>query len=76
MADLLSCPFCGGSPVVVDIEPHSHKGSIADFMPDHPGSSYIDCACGVGIIDFSREEVIKRWNRRHAPVGQPRTPHE
>lgn len=62
--ELLPCPFCGGAPVVVKIEPHSHAGGIADFMPDHPGSAYIDCTCGVGLIDASKEDVVKRWNAR------------
>lgn len=61
---LLPCPFCGGAPVVVEIEPHSHTGGIADFMPDHPGSAYIDCACGVGTIDATAELVTARWNKR------------
>lgn len=68
MSDLRECPFCGSTPIVVEIEPHSHKGGIADFMPDHPGSAYIDCACGVGMIDVSKAAVTDRWNLR---VGDP-----
>lgn len=74
-AELKSCPFCGGDPVVVEIEPHSHKGGIADFMPDHPGSAYIDCACGVGLIDATPESVVARWNNRVSVVKErQRTP--
>lgn len=61
---LLPCPFCGGSAVIVKIEPHSHAGGIADFMPDHPGSAYVDCGCGVGIIDADEDALTKRWNTR------------
>ena len=68
MTAIRECPFCGTVPIVVTIEPHSHKGGIADFMPDHPGSAYIDCACGVGLIDSSEEAVLRRWNVR---VGDP-----
>jgi hypothetical protein len=66
MADfkLRECPFCGNEPSIITIEPHRHAGGIGDFMPDHPGSAYIDCACGVGIIDSNAETVATRWNRR------------
>ena len=64
--ELLPCPFCGGEPAITVIEPHSHKGGIADFMRDHPGSASIECGCGVGIIDADRGTVTKRWNTRAA----------
>jgi hypothetical protein len=67
---LLPCPFCGGQPIVVTIEPHTHKGGIAEFMPDHPGSAYIDCACGVGLIDADEDSVAKRWNVRTSDQAQ------
>jgi hypothetical protein len=70
MIDLLPCPFCGSTPQIVEIAPHSHAGGIADFMPDHPGSAYIDCACGVGLIDADSIMVKDRWNTRtSAPAG-------
>jgi hypothetical protein len=69
---LLPCPFCGREPTVVDIDPHSHKGGIAAFMPDHSGSSYIECGCGAGLIDDDRKAVIARWNARASPSqGSP-----
>lgn len=65
---LRECPFCGSIPHIVVIEPHNHAGGIADFMPDHPGSAYIDCACGVGLIDADAETVAGRWNVRVGDV--------
>jgi len=61
---LKPCPFCGGKPSLVTIEPHSHKGGIAAFMPDHPGSAYIECSCGAGLIDVDEKTVADRWNWR------------
>ena len=71
LMSLAPCPFCGGEATVVEIEPHSHSGGIAEFMPDHPGSAYIDCVCGVGIIDASKDDAIKRWNTRAASRPAP-----
>lgn len=66
MADaLLPCPFCGEEPMFYDIEPHTHNLSFGEWkMPDHTGSSVIECGCGCGLIDGTRATVIERWNRR------------
>jgi hypothetical protein len=60
--ELLMCPFCGGTPTLQVIEPHTH--GLATFMPDHPGSAIIECGCEVGMIDETPEKVISKWNRR------------
>jgi hypothetical protein len=64
------CPFCGSAPLIHDIEPHTHHMSVGDWkMPDHPGSTVIECGCGCGLIDDKREAVIERWNRRALRVA-------
>jgi hypothetical protein len=64
------CPFCGSAPLIHDIEPHTHHMSVGDWkMPDHPGSTVIECGCGCGLIDDKREAVIERWNRRAPRVA-------
>ena len=62
---ILPCPFCGADPTISDIEPHVHVISLGDWkMPDHPGSTVIECGCGAGLIDDTREKVLRRWNTR------------
>lgn len=68
-AELLGCPFCGSPPTVANIKPHSHKDGIAAFMPDHPGSSYVECSCGAGLIDATEKKVRERWNTRSPADG-------
>lgn len=63
--ELKLCPFCGGEPTEHAIEPHSHAMTFGDFkMPDHEGSHVIECVCGAGLIDDTREAVVARWNTR------------
>lgn len=67
--ELLPCPFCGGDPFGHEIEAHSHSETLKAAipgMPDHPGSYVIECACGAGHIDDTREACTARWNRRAA----------
>ena len=61
MPELKPCPFCGGEPTIYDIEPHKHAFC---GMPDHTGSTVIECGCGCGLIDEKHDAVIERWNRR------------
>lgn len=62
---LKHCPFCGKAPTEKAIAPHSHYLRIGDFrMPDYPGSHVIECACGAGLIDDTRDAVVERWNTR------------
>jgi len=73
MSNLKPCPFCGADPMIHDIEPHLHRLALAGehAMPPHPGSTVIECGCGAGLIDESREVVIERWNRRAAASALP-----
>lgn len=68
---LKPCPFCGCEPYVALIEPHSHKGGIAAFMPDHQGSATVECGCGAGLIDDDEETVRRRWNQRAGHAQRP-----
>lgn len=68
--ELKPCPFCGGEPTEHAIEPHTHAMQFNDFkMPDHEGSHVIECACGAGFIDDTRDAVVARWNTR--ALAQP-----
>lgn len=70
---LKPCPFCGENPMIDDIEPHEHLIVFdGEKMPDHLGSTVIECGCGAGLIDDTRLKVIERWNTR---VSTPK-PHE
>lgn len=63
--ELLPCPFCGAEAGVYEIAPHSHSVRLGDFkMPDHPGSAVVECGCGSGLVDDTREAVMSRWNAR------------
>lgn len=58
MTTLLHCPFCGQQPTEYAIEPHTHVLQFAGGkMPDHQGSHVIECACGCGMIEATREEI-------------------
>lgn len=62
---LLPCPFCGGEPYEHAIEPHTHSPFLKNLgIPDHGGSNVIECGCGAGLIDDTREAVVIRWNQR------------
>ena len=62
MSELKECPFCGSQePMLTEHPPHKH---VFINFPDHPGSWTIECSCGVGVIDSTRESVISRWNQR------------
>lgn len=59
----LPCPCCGGEAMSYEIEPHTHF--IATFMPDHPGSGYVECTgCTLGCSGETKEEAINTWNTR------------
>lgn len=68
----LPCPHCGEQPLDHAIEPHQHTMSFGGVkMPDHTGSHVVECSCGAGMIDETREAVLARWNRRAALATQP-----
>lgn len=70
--DALRCPHCGEQPIDHAIESHIHALSLDGVkMPDHPGSHVIECVCGAGMIDDTREAVLARWNRRAERDAQP-----
>lgn len=72
--ELLPCPHCGKKPMDHAIEAHTHALTFAGAkMPDHGGSHVIECVCGAGMIDETREAVLSRWNRR-AALSHPSTP--
>lgn len=67
---ILPCPFCGQQPTEYAIEPHTHVLQFAGGkMPDHQGSHVIECACGCGMIEATREAVAAVWNRRPTPAA-------
>ncbi len=67
---LSPCPFCGQQPTEYAIEPHTHVLQFAGGkMPDHQGSHVIECACGCGMIEATREAVVAVWNRRPTPAA-------
>lgn len=61
---LKPCPFCGRGATLEEIEPHKHENAI---LPDHPGSWFVECRCGVAMIGDDKQEVAERWNRRTCP---------
>lgn len=68
MTALLPCPFCGHKPMINHIEPHTHSGPLKELgIPDHPGSTVIECFCGCGLLDATEEAVTARWNQRSEP---------
>lgn len=61
--ELKPCPFCGGEAVINTIEPHTHE--FATFMPDYPGSTFVECTgCTCALSGDTEEKAIKAWNRR------------
>ena len=63
-AALLPCPMCGSPGFLHAIEPHTH-GPLAAFMPDHPGSAYVECTgCTVALSAGNEADAIAAWNRR------------
>lgn len=70
-AALERCPFCGAEPMDHAIEPHTHSPFLKQLgIPDHGGSHVVECGCGAGLIDDTKEAVFTRWNRR-ATLAQP-----
>lgn len=63
---LLPCPFCGGQPIIYEIEPHKH---FLVNMPDHPGSWYAECCLAMAASERS-EDVVKIWNTRADLIPQ------
>ena len=65
MAELLPCPFCGGSAVLR----HEYTGC---------GFSYIECEhCGLVSVKFAKsfdrssdEDAKIYWNRRYTPPSE------
>lgn len=65
--EVLPCPFCGAEPLEHAIEPHSHGSELKALgVPDHPGSHFIECGCGAGMIAEAKQAVRDMWNRREA----------
>lgn len=63
MSDLRECPFCGGEVFAETIPAHEHV--FADFMPDYPGSTTIECyKCSAAMIAETMEGVSAQWNTR------------
>jgi Restriction alleviation protein Lar len=60
--EMRPCPFCGREPAIEEHPAHTHV--LATFMPYHPGSWTIECACGCGLIRDTREAVVAAWNAR------------
>ena len=61
------CPFCGGEPNLYEIPPHNHSDQLKKLcpdLPDHKGSWVVECACGCGLIDETKEGLLNHWNLR------------
>ena len=72
MKELKPCPFCGGEAFSYSIAPHTHE--LAKFMPDHPGSGFVECrGCSASMSGDSEAEAIAAWNRRAQPESEPLT---
>ena len=69
MAKLKPCPFCGGEAMIEVIEPHTH--TLATFMPDCEGRTFIECQCGAAISGETEFAAIAAWNRRTEENPQP-----
>lgn len=74
-AELLPCPFCGGTPEIVerDVEPHGDPWYGRKF------EKFVECECGACLFDeafhegfYSEEKAVEAWNRRAALQSQDR----
>lgn len=62
---LKPCPFCGGGAFIHAVEPHKHKGPLANFMQDYEGGIFIECRrCTCAISAKTEAEAIEAWNTR------------
>lgn len=59
MEELKPCPFCGGSDLFIHDTPSSDK-SIMWYIISHGAS----LECSIAMINSSKEDLIKNWNRR------------
>ena len=63
MAELKSCPFCGGEAFIEVIPPHKHI--IATFMADYDGGAFVECMkCSCAISADNEQDAINKWNTR------------
>lgn len=59
--ELKPCPFCGRTPYLNEIPPHTH---MLPGLPDCEGECFVECNCTCCMSAKDREEAIKIWNTR------------
>lgn len=63
MSDLLSCPFCGGEPELIECDVPPYEGGDVVQCKRCQASSRVTFSCG----EDGKPKVIAAWNKRVAP---------
>lgn len=70
---LKPCPFCGRTPYLNEIPPHTH---MLPGLPDCEGECFVECNCTCCMSAKDKEEAIEQWNNRVEDLSSlPRFPY-